>query len=108
MTRGFGTVSAVVTSKRTSTGPADTRRTPGIVSGLAIGLLLALSSLFTSIGWAVKVALVATAVLGIAGYSVVHVVHMFDDEDDEDDEDDPAGDEASGADAPSDEKEVPH
>jgi hypothetical protein len=111
MTPGFGTVSAVVTSKRTSTDPDDTRRTPGIVSGLVIGLVLSLLSLFTPIGWAIKVALVSTALLGIAGYAVVHVVHMFDVADDEDDEadDDEADDEveASGVDTPSsDDKDI--
>lgn len=58
--------------------PGTRRRTRGIAGSLALGLLLSVMSLFTPIPWAIKIALVATAVLGIAGYSVVHVVHLYD------------------------------
>jgi hypothetical protein len=75
----------VATSKSASASPAGTSseesaapHTRRIVVGLVVGLVLSLMSLFTPIPWAVKVALVATAVLGIAGYSVVHVVHLYD------------------------------
>lgn len=83
MTSRFGTVCGV-TSKRTSTTPDGTsgargsRRSRGIWIGLLLGLVLSLASVATPIPWAIKVALVSTALLGIAGYATVHVVHLYD------------------------------
>jgi hypothetical protein len=104
---GRGRVARKGRSPRTaSTRP---RRTPGIASSLGVAFALTLVSLFTQIPWAVKIALVATALLGIAGYVTVHVVHMFDQ--DNEDDDAPAGPDAPAApenapDAPSDDKDA--
>lgn len=73
-----------MTSKRTSTTSDGTseargsRRSRAIWIGLLLGLVLSLASVATSIPWAIKIALVATALLGIAGFATVHVVHLYD------------------------------